>query len=101
MSLIVKNSKIHGRGCFTNRKIKEGKKFTFPIIKIKPCESDHLFPWEGKKYKSIVIGAPTFCNDSERPNFKIHDVNRNKLTKTFIALRDIDKGEEIFLNYKM
>jgi hypothetical protein len=101
----VDKSKIDGRGCFANRFIKKDEVFTFPVLPvdnfgISPVISQHTFPWFSKENLScIVIGEVTFANHSSKPNLKILSIDRERMTKTFVALEDIAYKEEVFLRY--
>jgi hypothetical protein len=96
--LEVRNSDIHGRGCFATVNIGKGALLTFPVILVDKQDSCYLFPWSGDT-KSIVIGPVTFCNSSDTPNLRIKSIDREKLTKTFETLDDINIGDELLLNY--
>lgn len=100
MTFEVKYSDIHDRGCFATEHITEGMTFTFPVILVDNSNCVHLFPWMKEK-KSIVIGPVTFCNSSSDPNLMILSIDRENLTKQFIAVRDIMKGAEVLLKYKI
>jgi SET domain-containing protein len=45
------------------------------------------------------MGAMAMTNHARYPNMKIYAIDKDALTKTFITLRNINAGEECFLNY--
>ena len=96
--LEVRDSDIHARGCFATVNIGKGVLLTFPVILVDKQDLCYLFPWLGNT-KSIVIGPVTFCNSSDMPNLRIKSIDREKLTKTFETLHDINAGDELLLNY--
>ncbi|QFR56796.1 hypothetical protein CPT_Mendera_270 [Stenotrophomonas phage Mendera] len=97
----IQKSEVHGRGCFAARKILTGEMIRVAVILVqRDTDSDHLFPWD-RENKSICLSAVSLCNSSEKPNLKIIEVNKEHLTKTFRATRDIEPGEEIFLKYRI
>jgi hypothetical protein len=101
----VRESPLHGRGCFATRKIIEGEKFTFPVLVVKKSDLapfiEMTFPWSGKSFGAIVIGPFTFCNSTERPNMKISSIDKDDQTKTFTAIKNISAGEEVTLFYPL
>ena len=60
--------------------------------------SDYQYPWLAKT-KSICMGFGSFFNHSIEPNIQILKIDKIKLRKYFIILRDIKKGEELLLKY--
>lgn len=100
----VRESTIHGRGCFATRDISSRESFTFPVLVVEKTVLDSImemtFPWAGKKQGSIVLGAVTLCNASSTPNLAIDTIDKIKMTKTFTAVKDIAAGEEVTLSYR-
>lgn len=107
MKIIIKKSKLHGKGVFAARNIsnKETIEFCETILVLKD-EVDHLnktnlgnyhFSWRGGNVV-IALGNGSLYNHSYEPNAKyVHEYKENKLK--FVAIRDIKKGEEITVNY--
>ncbi|MFH1588545.1 MAG: SET domain-containing protein-lysine N-methyltransferase [Candidatus Diapherotrites archaeon] len=100
MNVIVKESKIEGKGVFAARKFKKGETVLdwcdSPIL-----TSDEIkkIPEENKKYiyyskKNLILVKPP-------ARFVNHSCNPNTFIQNFqgIAKRDIQKGEEITEDY--
>lgn len=98
-NLIVKKSKIHGKGVFANKDFKKGE----IVIKWQPKilkKSDVVkLTKKQKTYVHISYGKPLlmsypekFVNHSDRPNTKAKG-------HSDVAIRNITKGEEITTNY--
>ncbi|MBG17677.1 MAG: SET domain-containing protein-lysine N-methyltransferase [Euryarchaeota archaeon] len=61
--------------------------------------SDHVFVWE-KSSHALCLGYGTIYNHSNEPNSKHRRVfDKNHPRIEFIALKDIQPGEEIFHHY--
>ena len=67
-----------------------------PLIKDTPL-NNYIFEWN-KEYIAIVLGYGSLYNHSYRPNARYAHNYQDKLT-IFRAIKDIKKGEEIFVNY--
>ena len=89
---------LEALGCFANRDINKGELFTFNVILVNKFSSVYLFPWR-REISSIVLSEITYSNSSIEPNMKILSIDRIKLTKTFIAIKNIAQNEEITLDY--
>ena len=103
----VKLVKGKGRGVFARRVIQKGELIervpvlVLPIAEIQNADdwthlASYCFNW-GKGTVALALGYGSMYNHSFRPNAKYEDVGRQ--TKEFIALRQIDLGEEITINY--
>ena len=99
----VKQTKSKGRGVFARKAIEEGTIIEkVPMLVVPDDElvgtklADYAFFW-GKKTVALAMGYGSIYNHSFEPNAEYQDTGRQ--TKTFIALRDIKKGEEITVNY--
>src|SRR3954454_24565579 len=57
---------------------------------------DYCFAW-GPGTVALALGYGSLYNHSYRPNARYDDVGPR--TKTFTALRDIARGEEVTVNY--
>ena len=100
MSVIVKESKIEGRGVFAARDFKKGEVVLdwsdSPVLTPEQAEK---FPEKDKKYfyydgdRRVLVTPPArFVNHSCNPNTFVRDFSG-------IAKRDIKKGEEITEDY--
>lgn len=100
----VKQVKGKGRGVFARRRIPKGAVIErVPMIVFPNEESEpgtnlftYLFTW-GKGTVGLALGYGSLYNHSYRPNARYDDVGRQ--TKVFTALRTIEEGEEITVNY--
>ena len=107
MKIEIRNSNIHKMGVFCIEDI-----FKDEIIEICQLiildENDtkiidntflynYYFSWKDDG-SAICLGCGSLYNHSTKPNAKyIKDFENNKIT--FIAIEDIKKDEEIFVNY--
>lgn len=99
----------YGRGIFAARTIQEGELIhQAPVIvcpgnqyyKLKKTAlRDYYFNW-GKNYDhvAIALGYGSLFNHSYSPN-AIFENNLKQETVDFFALKEIEAGEEIFVNY--
>ncbi len=100
--LIVKKSKIHGKGVFANRDFKKGEvviKYNLkPLTKKEfenlPEKEKHYTDFKDGKYWLFQI-PERFVNHSCEPN-----TNPDQIKRCDIAIRDIKKGEEITTDYR-
>lgn len=103
MNVLVRNSRIQGRGAFAEYGIKKGDRYECPVFIISENETllePYYFPWDTlKKQICICAGWPSFLNHSEIPNIKILSISKRTKTMTFVAICDINSGQELFLRY--
>jgi hypothetical protein len=108
INIFIAESPGKGRGVFAARKIQKDE-----IIEECPCltfyegeEAAHIdrtplgcyyFRWN-EGINAILFGYGSLYNHSYRPN-ALYRRNYEKLTMDFVALRDIETGEEITINY--
>lgn len=99
----VRNSPKRGRGVFARQAIKSGAVIEeVPILIVTWDEiadselADYAFVYTSTK-SAIALGYGSIYNHSFDPNARYDDVGRKK--KVFSAIKDIKKGEEIFVNY--
>ncbi len=106
-SIEVKRIKGKGRGVFARRLIRKGEVIeVVPMLVLTAEEfeggvsattlSNYFFAW-GKNSVALALGYGSLYNHSYRPNARYDDVGPQ--TKDFTALRDIEPGEEITVNY--
>jgi uncharacterized protein len=106
-SVEVKQVKGKGRGVFALRTIRKGEVIervpvlVLPIEDIQNGESwngltSYCFHW-GEKTVALALGYGSMYNHSFRPNAKYEDIGRQ--TKVFSAIREIQIGEEVTINY--
>jgi len=102
----IKNSEIHGKGVFAKVDIKKDTELVCDIITI-PFNnlSDELkqyhYPYSRINIHtvSLCMGFGSFFNHSVTPNIRVYLMNKELLTKTFKTIKDINKGDELFLDY--
>lgn len=101
--IIVKESKIHGKGVFANRDFKKGE----VVIKynLKPLTKEEFenLPEKEKHYTDFHDGSYWLFQIPERYVNHSCDANTkqviNQEIKCDVAIRDIKKGEEITADY--
>lgn len=101
--LEVRQTKKKGRGVFARKLIPAGTEFErVPLLlvtwdKISDSElADYVYAWTDKMCL-VALGYGSLYNHSYKPNARYEDINSRM--KAFIALRDIQPGEEILINY--
>ncbi len=101
----VKKSNVHGRGVFATENIPRGTELSCDVILIEKClEKNHIdiniysFPWN-KTHYSICMGFASFFNHSRTPNIKNKRIDKEHLKDYFITIKDINIGEELFIDY--
>lgn len=91
--LYVKESHIHGKGLFAKRNIKQGQVIGY--IKGTPTTADgpHVLWLNGTEEGVVVECDLKYINHNSNPNACYYD------DLTVVALRDIEKDEEITHHY--
>jgi uncharacterized protein len=95
------------RGIISNRDIKKGEIIeNCPVVLVDMCEEPALqktvlwkyyYEWDDK-YHCIVLGYGSLINHSYTPNARyIHDFKKQIMV--YKAIKNINKGEEITVNY--
>jgi SET domain-containing protein len=106
-SIAVKRIKGKGRGVFARRRICKGEvieKVPMIVLSAREFEEDlsgtslanYCFAW-GRNQVALALGYGSIYNHSYSPNARYDDVGPQ--TKLFSALRVIEPGEEITVNY--
>ncbi|MCI0680842.1 MAG: SET domain-containing protein [Gemmataceae bacterium] len=95
------------RGLIATRDIRKGEVIErCPVVFIDNRHTEALkqtainnfwYEWN-KQYRCIVLGYGSLYNHSYKPNAKYHYDYRNRRL-VYTTLRDIRKGEELFINY--
>ena len=90
MKVIVKQSKIHGKGCFANKDISKGE--LVGIYKGTPAKTDGTYilwvddqPW-------YIRNKLRYANHSYKPNCELEEFH-------LFALKNIKQDEEITIHY--
>lgn len=96
----VKQSPVHGYGVFAEKNIKMGEIveecYIIPIDAHDFELRNHLFLLSDGSF-GFMTGYGAIYNHSEHPNVECFVENNTAVT--FVALRGISKGEEIFFSY--
>ena len=102
-ALEIKQVRGKGRGVFAREPITAGTKFETAPLLVVPTDTidtsplmDYVYCW-GDDTVVLALGFGSMYNHSYEPNARYDDVGRR--TKVFTALRDIEPGEEITINY--
>jgi uncharacterized protein len=107
--IVVDASPGKGRGVFAARAIPTGALIEeAPVIVVPSQQIEHLerttlgdfyFKWgPDEESGAILLGICSLCNHSYEPN-AVFETRLDAGTIRFVALRDIDAGEEITTNY--
>lgn len=105
--IMVKRISGKGRGVFARCDIRKGTEIErVPVIVIPERDiysdegdgmlSEYVFAW-GKKTVALALGYGSLYNHSYKPNARYEDDGQQ--TKVYIAIRHIEAGEEITINY--
>ena len=104
--IVMRNTDKYGRGIFTDRYIKKGELIEEAPVIIIPKQEwkqmrksvllNYVFRWG--KDKAIALGYGSLFNHSFTPNAK-YITNIKNQTIDFYARQDIQKEEEILVNY--
>ncbi|HKH63655.1 MAG TPA: SET domain-containing protein [Flavitalea sp.] len=108
-SLYIARTRKMGRGVFTSRNVKMGTVVEIaPVIVIdnadrqwidKTLLHDYIFEWGGKKKQCcMALGWVSLYNHSYKSNCEYGMDYKNELIQ-IITVRDLKKGEELFINY--
>lgn len=107
--LEIKKSPNRGRGVFTKADIKAGVIIEIsPVIVLSAKERkiveqtllfDYIFEWgENKKKACVALGYVSLYNHNYEANCE-YEMNFTKKIMTITTVRNIKKGEELFVNY--
>lgn len=96
-----------GRGVLARRRIQRGELIErAPIMVFTPEEwelvdqtalTDYCFNW-GERQGALAFGYGSLYNHSFTPNAR-YIKNQREMVIDFVALKDIEEGEEITVNY--
>lgn len=101
-------NKNKGRGVFALKNFKTGEIVeSCPVIRLTPGERKHcsktvlncyMYPWRSTRSASLVLGYGSIYNHSFTPNADWKQNFRSSMM-VYRAIKPIDKGEEITVNY--
>jgi SET domain-containing protein len=108
MPLVVRPSRIHSVGVFTNAAIRKGTRVVEYIgPRISPEEADRLYTGAPRTYlygledgKTVIdgVGIAAYLNHSCDPNCEIDEIENRAW---IFAIRDISAGEELLWDYNL
>ena len=99
MEILIKDSRIHGKGVFANRDFKKGEiVLKYNLKPLTKEEFDNLSEKE-KHYTSKENEKYFLFPSPERFVNHSCEANTNPKNKCDVAIRDIKKGEEITTDY--
>jgi len=108
MALVVRPSRIHSVGVFTNSPIRKGTRLLeYQGPRISPEEADRLYDGADRTYLyglgdgRVIIdgeGLAAYLNHSCDPNCEIDEIDGRAW---IFALRDISAGEELSWDYNL
>jgi len=107
-ALLLRNVRGMGRGIFAGRRFRKGEIIEIcPAVPVgmrfgKKCDGEvlehYLFQW-GPRGSAVVLGYGSIYNHSNSPNASFRP-RMSKLELVFRALRDIEIGEQILVDYE-
>jgi hypothetical protein len=103
----VRPARKKGRGVFARKKIRRGTVIErVPVVVMRVQEifsnaprtklADYVFSW-GRGKLAFACGYGALYNHSYQPNAEYY--GKGTQSQVFVALRDIEAGEEITVNY--
>lgn len=107
--LEIKNSPKRGRGVFATADIKKGTVIEIsPVVVLNEKERktveqtilfDYIFEWgENKKKACVAMGYVSLYNHNYNANCE-YEMDFKKRIMTITTVKNIKKGEELFVNY--
>jgi SET domain-containing protein len=107
--LTIASSSNRGRGVFTTENITKGTVIEIaPVIELNAAEREHvektllydyIFEWgEEHKGAAVALGYVSIYNHVPDPNCS-YQMDFENQTITITTIKDIQKGQELFINY--
>ena len=99
--VIIKKSELHGKGVFANDFISKHTIIKCDVIEISNTDKllfDYVYPFIGNR-SCLHIGWASFLNSGKSPNIKHIKIDTEEKISYFEVLSDVNKGEELLLNY--
>src|SRR6185436_10995156 len=108
-NVFIQKSSNRGRGVFARRTILKGELIErSPVIVVPRAQwatiedtvlSNYVFDWgENEEDAAVALGYVSIYNHSYTPNAELQELLEENVMEV-TALRDIEPGEEIFVNY--
>lgn len=102
----IKESPIHGKGVFATRDIEAGEILAVSHVtllhhneQLPELIATLEFPWNDEYYALCLSDVGSFFNHYKNFNAKVLSQDKESLTQTFVSVRNIKKGEEVFIYY--
>ncbi|MBS3106977.1 SET domain-containing protein [Candidatus Woesearchaeota archaeon] len=99
--IVIQESAVHGKGVFANQHFKKGDRIFMwdTSVKLRLDEVEHLLPEEKKYVTSLDEGVYLLLQPPERYVNHSCSPNLEVRSQCDVALRDIEKGEELTTDY--
>jgi uncharacterized protein len=108
--LYIRLTRDMGRGVFAGRRFRKGEIIEIcPVIPLssaatRKCQGGvlerYVFAWTGKEYPAVIaLGYGSIYNHSDDPNARFYP-RPGKVEMVYRAVRDIEPGEQIFVDYE-
>jgi uncharacterized protein len=101
----VKTTNKYGRGLYAARNIRKGEVVeSSPVVELNSYDITHtrmnmyVFGWKGNGTSALALGLGSLFNHSKKANVTYNPVFSTK-TILFVAMRDIRKGHQLFIDY--
>ncbi len=107
MSLKVKTYPGYGRGVYTTKAIRKGKRVLKSETLLLPYEDvlttkelcNYVFSYD-EQSDCLVLGIGSLFNHSKKPNCKATQYMKNgRLIMYYKSIKKIKKGEQLFIDY--
>ena len=98
---VVKKSKLHNKGVFTNYNIKKGDLVEiapYIVITDKEGVNDYVYHYTQDNTICLVFGYGSIYNHSNNHNIDFY-VDPNNHNFEYYANKDVKKGEELLVTY--
>lgn len=104
-SLLVRKSRIHGRGVFAGENIEKGALLCVCPVLVVPRKDPsgegmlgaYYYEWS-RTNDALILGLISLVNHGQEPNTEVYTVHENKTAELY-ALKNLRKGEELLVDY--
>ncbi len=102
----IRQSQIHGKGVFAKRDIKEGEILAVSHVtllhhneELPELIATLEFPWDEEFYALCLSDVGSFFNHDKNFSARVLHQDKENLTQTFVATRNIGMDEEVMIYY--
>ncbi len=102
----IKVSPVHGKGVFAKRDINKDEIIAVSHVtllhhneELPELIATLEFPWNEDYYALCLSGVGSFFNHNQHCSARVCHQDKENLTQTFAATRDIAQGEEVTIFY--